>query len=319
MTVINSDVGLEKVSVIGCGTRGQSIALCVAQAGLKIQMYELNKKKAQYAVSNIYHNLLTLAQHGLVQMDDVEEIRSNIVVTDSIDEVINNSTFIIEVTPEPLEEKKSLLSYLDSECDAGVILGSATPKLLDGSIAQKWLFPQRLIMLQFSTPIHLMPVVEVLHGNQTGEAIFERTFRFLKLLGKKPVVVKKDVPGWILDRLSSAIFREAQHILEQGIASKEDIDAVVIFDLGRKFSATGLFLAADMKGLDLCSLSSDHLYQHLSNKDQNFNTITDLVNNNRLGRKSGEGYYLWNELSLNQTDREIEKQLIRFLKNDRIG
>lgn len=184
------------------------------------------------------------------------------------------------------------------------------------SIADRLAFPERLIVIQFSTPVHLMPVVEVLHGDNVEEQVFERTFRFLKLLGKKPVEVKREVSGFILSTLSSAIFREAQHILEQGIASNEDIDKVVMFDLGRKFSITGLFVAADMAGLGVCSSISNRLYPHLSVTDCNSNTFNDLVNNNRLGRKTGEGYYLWNSQSLNKTDTQIEKQFIRFLKQD---
>lgn len=131
---------------------------------------------------------------------------------------------------------------------------------------------------------------------------------------KKPIEVKKEAPGFVGNRLQFALFREAQYILEQGIASKEDIDAAVTYGIGRRLPVTGPFLSADMGGLDVFSAIADYLFSDLSNAKTSSAALKKLVNDKKFGSKTGEGYYKWDHSFLEEMNQKREKELIHFLK-----
>jgi 3-hydroxybutyryl-CoA dehydrogenase len=135
-------------------------------------------------------------------------------------------------------------------------------------------------------------------------------------MNKKPIEVKKEAPGFVGNRLQFALLREAQHILEEGIASKEDIDAAVIYSIGRRLPITGPILSADMGGLDVYTDISNYLFSHLSNATHATPGLNELVKENKLGNKTGEGYFKWDESFSEKMNNAREKELIRFLKQD---
>ena len=136
---------------------------------------------------------------------------------------------------------------------------------------------------------------------------------------KKPVELKKEVPGFIANRLQFALFREAQFLLEEGVASREDIDAAVIYSIGRRLSVTGPLASADMGGLDVFSAISDYLFPNLSNAKSSLPILKNLVENNKLGIKTAKGYYTWNRSFSEEMNNSREAELIRFLKKDLNG
>ena len=134
---------------------------------------------------------------------------------------------------------------------------------------------------------------------------------------KKPIEVKREVPGLVGNRLQFALFREAQYLLEEGIASKEDIDAAVTYSIGRRLPVTGPLLSADMGGLDVFASISDYLFDDLSKSDRSFPTLKKLVEQKKLGNKTAEGYYEWDKDFSTRVNQAREKELIRYLKQDR--
>ena len=134
---------------------------------------------------------------------------------------------------------------------------------------------------------------------------------------KKPIEVKREVPGLVGNRLQFALFREAQYLLEEGIASKEDIDAAVTYSIGRRLPVTGPLLSADMGGLDVFAAISDYLFEDLSKSDRSFPTLTKLVEHKKLGSKTKRGYYEWDKDFSTKVNQAREKELIRHLKQDR--
>lgn len=307
---------MEKLAVIGCGTMGHSIALNAAWKGMQVKMYGVDSNDIQKGMSGVSDKLNTLLKNDLITKDQLSQILSRIKATDSMSEVVDGATFIIECIPEVLELKNQLFRELDEICDEEVILATNTSGLSPSRIAMNLKHPERTLATHFWNPAHLIPLVEVLRAEFTDDNTFNRTMSMLRLMDKKPIEVKKEVPGLVGNRLQFALFREAQYLLEQGIASKEDIDAAVTYSIGRRLPVSGPLLSADMGGLDVFASISDYLFKDLSNADQSSEVLKELVSKRHFGQKNGEGFYLWDEKFSEEMNHKREEQLIRFLKED---
>jgi len=308
---------MEKLAIIGSGTMGHSIALNAAWSGLNARMYGLNQADLQKGLEGIKNKLILLSQNGLISSRDIEEIQSRISITQSIEEAVKEVSFVIECIPEDLALKQQLFNHLDEICAPDVILATNTSGLSLSLIASSTKNPERTVVTHFWNPAHLVPLVEVLRTDKTSEDTFNRTMALLKYMHKKPIEVKKEVPGLVGNRLQFALFREAQYLLEEGIASKEDIDAAVTYSIGRRLPVTGPLLSADMGGLDVFASISDYLFEDLSKSDRSFPTLKKLVEQKKLGNKTAEGYYEWDEDFSTKVNQAREKELIRHLKQDR--
>ena len=307
---------MEKLAVIGCGTMGHSIALNAAWAGMQVEMYGVDANDIQNGISGVSDKLKTLLENDLITIDQEFQILNRITGTDSLSAAVDASTFIIECIPEILELKNDLFRKLDEMCSEDVILATNTSGLSPSRIALNLKHPERTIATHFWNPAHLIPLVEVLRAEFTDDRTFNRAMDMLKLMKKKPIEVKKEVPGLVGNRLQFALFREAQYLLEQGIASKEDIDAAVTYSIGRRLPVTGPLLSADMGGLDVFASISDYLFKDLSNADQSSAKLKDLVARRNFGQKNGAGFYLWDEKFSVELNQRREEQLIQFLKED---
>ncbi len=308
---------MEKLAIIGSGTMGHSIALNAAWSGLNVRMYGLNQDDLTKGLEGIKNKLIVLNQHGLISLPDIEAIQSRISTSQSIDDTVAGSSFVIECIPEDLSMKQQLFNHLDKICAPDVIIATNTSGLSLSLIASSTKNPERTIVTHFWNPAHLVPLVEVLQTNKTSEDTFNRTIALLKYMYKKPIEVKREVPGLVGNRLQFALFREAQYLLEEGIASKEDIDAAVTYSIGRRLPVTGPLLSADMGGLDVFASISDYLFEDLSKSDRSYPTLTKLVAQKKFGSKTKRGYYDWNKEFSTKVNQAREKELIRHLKQDR--
>ena len=295
---------------------GHTIALNAAWFGIQVKMYGIDQKDVQNGLLAVKAKLKTLFEKDLIMHNQQDQILEKITGTDSLSEAVSGATFIIECIPENLELKNDLFVKLDEMCNEGVILATNTSGLSPSLIGLNLKHPQRTLATHFWNPAHLIPLVEVLRSKFTNDHTFKRAIDLLKFMNKKPIEVKKEVPGMVGNRLQFALFREAQFLLEQGIASKEDIDAAVTYGIGRRLPVTGPLLSADMGGLDVFASISDYLFKDLSNADQLSGKLRDLIAQGHFGQKNGEGYYSWNEKFTAEMNYKREEQLIQFLKDD---
>lgn len=153
-------------------------------------------------------------------------------------------------------------------------------------------------------------------GEHTDIETVEQAMQMLEKMNKKPIVLKKEIPGFIGNRLQYALFREAQYLLDIGAATKEDIDAAATYSIGRRLPITGPLKTADMGGLDVFSAISNYLFSELSTAQRSGETLTHLVETGHLGDKNGQGFYEWDEHTSKTINGERERTLIHFLKND---
>lgn len=307
---------MEKLSVLGAGLMGHSITLTAAWFEMNVTMQGMDEADLERAEKGLHEKLQLLCDNGLVSEGDKQQIRNRIRTTTSVEEAVDGATFVIEAIPENLALKQDFYQRLDDLCGSDVILASNTSGLSPTAIASRMSRPERMAVTHFWNPAHLIPLVEVVRGEQTNDDTVLRALELLKRMNKRPIEVKKDVPGSVGNRLQYALFREAQYILEQGIASKEDIDAAMTYSLGRRLPVTGPFMTADMGGLDVFDSISNYLFADLSHADRSLETMRQLVDAGKHGQKTGEGFYLWDEEFTQKMNRSREKQLIRFLKQD---
>ncbi|MFC0270629.1 3-hydroxyacyl-CoA dehydrogenase family protein [Metabacillus herbersteinensis] len=307
---------LEKLAVIGCGTMGYSITLCAAWAGINVKMQGINDADIDRGLSNIDGKLKVLVKNGIVSEAEVETITERISVTTSLEEAVNETTFIIEAVPEDLNLKRDLFKRLDGLCEKDVILASNTSGLSPSEIAEETSFPERTVVTHFWNPAHLVHLVEVVRGEKTNDSTVKRSMDLMIQMRKKPIEVKKESLGFVGNRLQYALFREAQFILEEGIASKEDIDAAVTYGIGRRLPVTGPLASADMGGLDVFSAISNYLFEDLCNADKSLPILEQLVKDGRLGDKTGAGFYSWDATFSKKMNHKREQELIHYLKQD---
>ncbi len=307
---------MNKISIIGAGTMGHSIALTVAWRNLSAHIYALDEKEMKKATESIRMKVDTLVQSGLLSEDESNQLLRNIRFTTSLVDCLKGCDFIIEAVPENPQIKKELYQLLEEVIPPEVPVASNTSGIPTTLLFSEMLYPERFIITHFWNPAHLIPLVEVVPGEETSEKTIEQTMLMLERLGKKAILVKKEMPGFIGNRLQFALFREAQYLLSEGVASKEDIDLAVTHSIGRRLPITGPLMSADFTGLDVVHAISEYLYEDLCNDTGSSATVTRHVENDQLGVKSGQGFYSWDEEYMNKVSKQREQLLIEFLKLD---
>jgi len=307
---------IEKLSILGSGTMGHSIALSASIAGLPVKIWGISKEDIERGQRDLQEKLEVLAGEDVIIEAEIKEIQDRIEFMTSMKECIADATFIIEAVPENLELKQDLYKQLDQQCGTDVIMASNTSGLSPTAIAASMVHPERMVVTHFWNPGHLIPLVEVVRGEKTSDATIKRALALLTAMGKKPIEVKKDILGSVVNRLQYALFREAQNILEMGAATVEDIDAAVRYSIGRRLPITGPFMTADMGGLDVFDDISGYLFQDLSSVPASLGKMRMLVDEGKYGQKNGRGFYEWTPEFSNQMNQQREKELIRWLKQD---
>ena len=306
----------EKISILGTGTMGHSIALGAAMAGFPIKIWGHSESDVVKGQADMAGKLAVLLDEGVIDSAQFADIKGKIVFGLDMEETLRGVTFVIEAVPEILTLKQELYQKLDNLCDENVVLASNTSGLSPSEISKLMTRPERMVVTHFWNPGHLIPLVEVVRGEKTNDKTVLRAMDLMNAMGKKPIEVKKDIAGFIGNRLQYALFREAQYILDQGIASVEDIDVAVKYSIGRRLSVTGPFVSADMGGLDVFDNISSYLFEDLSKDNQSLPTMANLVKKGKFGQKNGAGFYEWTAEFSEEMNKAREKELIEWLKKD---
>lgn len=307
---------MEKITIIGTGTMGHSIALSIAWADLPVTIYALNDNESEGALLGIKEKAAVLIENKVLNESEFHKLQQHIHVTKDLKAATKDATIIIEAAPENLQLKQTLLQEIETYCAVDTIIASNSSSLQPTRIAEKVSHPERVLGTHFWNPAHLIPLVEIIRGEKTTDVYLNRIQSFLKRIHKQPIVVQKEVTGFVGNRLQFALFREAQYLYESGVASLEDIDRAVELSIGRRLGVTGPFMTADLGGLDVFKAISDYTFPDLANHTAAFDTMNERVDANHLGEKTGQGYYDWPEESSTAIKQAREAELIRWLKRD---
>jgi len=308
---------IEDIAILGTGTMAPGIAQLCAHSGYRVAMWGRTSASLDRGFSRLQSNLQTFRENHLIEKGDDELVLSRIEGVTALDEAVRHADFVIESVAEDLSLKKSIFAELDRICHKDAILSTNTSGLSVTAIASATSRPQKVIVTHFWNPPHLMPLVEIVGGEKTAKETIEVTMQLMKGIGKTPVLVHKEVPGFIGNRLQFALLREALYIVEQGIASMEDVDTAVKMSFGRRLPVTGPLETVDLGGLDIFLAVSEYIMKDLCRSDKPSPLLVDAVNEGRLGAKSGRGLYERSPETTNQLVKAREQELIRFLKQDR--
>lgn len=284
---------VETVAVIGTGTMGAGIAQVFAQRGCATWIHDVAPGRLEAAQAKIREVLGELGRAGTGAPKEMEAAISRVHTCSDLERAVGDADFVVEAVPEVLSTKQAVFSQLDRLCRPEVVLATNTSGLSVSAIASATNRPERVVGMHWWNPPYLIPVVEVIRGQETADETLETTRRVVESLGKKPVVVQKDVPGFLGNRMLYALIREALFCLEQGIASPEDIDTVVRDGIGFKFPVYGPLETLDLAGLDIYLKVSQYLNGELCRSTSPPDWLRQRVEAGELGQKSGKGFYTY--------------------------
>jgi 3-hydroxybutyryl-CoA dehydrogenase len=278
---------IKSVGVLGAGTMGHGIAQVAAQAGYRTLLYDVTADLAQRGLRRIAENLQRGIEKGKVKPEDREQVLGRLRAVADLPELAQ-CDLIIEAIPEDLALKRSIFARLSEVCSTRTILASNTSSLSVSEIAAAASHPERVLGMHFFNPVHIMRLLEIVRAEPTSDATVETVRRVAGSLGKETIVVR-DRPGFASSRLGLALGLEAIRMVEQGVASAEDIDRAM--ELGYGYPMGPLKLG-DLVGLDVRLSIAEYLHQELrSEVFRPPQLLKDMVSAGKLGRKSGEGFY----------------------------
>lgn len=291
---------IKNIVIAGAGVMGSSMAQTFAQSGYKVTLYDL---KDEYLEKS--RNLININQNASVDKEiftkqDSENIMGNISFTCSKD-CFKDADFVVEAIVENMDIKHSFWSEVSEIAPQDAILTTNTSGLSITRIGESVNKPERFCGMHWINPPHIIPLIEVIKGDKTIKETSELVYDISKLIGKQPIMINKDVPGFVLNRFQFAVLREAMYIIEEGIASKEDIDSVFKYALGIRYACLGPFEIADLGGLDTFYNISSYLTKDLSDTKEVSSILSDLVKHGNYGVKSGSGFYDYS----NGRDKEV--------------
>lgn len=304
---------IKTVAVIGSGLMGHGIALEYALAGLNVRLHDVSQAKLNEAMSNIDKVFSMLAAADLITAHQAEKAMQNIHPILTLEEAAD-ADLVVEAVFENLQLKQSIFSRLDAICPPRTILSSNTSTLLPSSIASVTQRPDKVLVTHYFNPPYLLPLVEVVKGEQTSDETITTIIEFLKKIGKSPALVKKEVPGFIGNRLQMALLREALSLVEQGIASPQDIDVVIKNSFGRRLSTAGVFEIFEIAGWDLIQKIALNLLPAIASSTELSPILRDKVRNGELGTKTGKGFYQWTPDSSEALRLRIANALMQIQK-----
>lgn len=310
---------IKRICSLGTGTVGPGITLSFALAGYQVNMYGRSENSIKRGFDRIKNILEKFQVNGLVQKAEISEIIGRIRGVITLEEAAQDADFVIEAIVENLSSKQEVFSVMENFCSPKTIFASSTSGLSPTAIAENLKNKDRFIVTHFWNPPHLIPLVEVVPGENTSQQTMDITSELLEKIGKKPVPLKREALGFIGNRLQFAMLREALFLIDSGIATKEAVDATIKYALGRRLSVTGPFESADLSGLDIIYNISSYLFEDLSNSTEISPTLRDPVDMGKLGAKTCSGFYEWTPKSLLKIKREREDNLIEWLEKDKKG
>jgi len=306
---------IKNVSVIGAGLMGHGIAQIFATHGYSVILMDIKKELLSKAIEDIYSNLNLMVQKGIGDRKEIEPAIRRIRTTSDLEEAATGAQFVIEAVPEKMELKQKVFQDLDSLCLPETILATNTSVMSITEIAKNAQIRERILGTHFWNPPYLIPLVEIIPGEKTSPKVTETTFGLLKLVGKHPVHVKKDIPGFVGNRLQHALWREAISIVEKGIADPKTVDDVIKMGFGIRLSVLGPLENADMVGLDLTFSIHDYILKHLERSPGPSPLLKEKVERGELGFKTGEGFLKWSPEEAEVARKKLLEYLLKWTKD----
>ncbi|MED1951276.1 3-hydroxyacyl-CoA dehydrogenase family protein [Brevibacillus centrosporus] len=307
----------KQVAVIGSGVMGHGIAQEYALAGYTVFLYDLQESFLLKAKRSVENSLSLLVKEQVISEQAKQDALERIVLTTDLQVAVAEADVITEAIPEVIEMKWDLFEKLEQFAKEDAIIASNTSTFSIARLIEKAKTPQRIIITHFFNPAQLVPLVEIVRHEKTSDAVVSRTMELMVEIGKSPVLLKKDVPGFIANRLQTALMREAFSLLREGVADAREIDTVMKDGIGFRWAFVGPIETADFGGLDTWKRVIDNLAPELNASQKAPELIDELVEKGELGTKTGSGIYSYADTSVEEKWKQRDEQFIRLAKMKR--
>lgn len=284
---------VRKIGVVGAGLMGHGIAQEFALAGYDVALHDISEELLVHAQENMRRNLSIMVDAGMVSRQAADSAPNDVCFSTNLSEVVRDADYIVEAITEDLQLKQQVFAEMDKLCPSHTIIASNSSTFMPGSMASATTRPDRVLVTHYFNPPHFVPLVEVVRHPGTSDSTFETAISLLERIGKRPVGVRKEVPGFIGNRLQFALLRECLSLVEHGVATPQDIDAVVKNSFGRRLAVAGPFEVFDAAGWDTIFAILTELAPDLDASDTASEMAAENVRQGRLGLKSGSGFYDW--------------------------
>ncbi len=303
-----------RVVVIGSGLMGPGIATCALLAGHPTVLLDRTAETAAAGVARAREHIAQLCDNQLATPAQAAATETLLSSGTDLAAYAGDTFLVIEAINENLALKRALFRELDTLLPLDVVLASNTSGLRITQIAQHMAHPERALTAHFWFPPHLVPLVEVVMGEYTDLALAEATRDVLLRWGKAPVLVRRDLPGQLANRILQAVIREATYIVESGLASAEDVDTAIKMGMGIRFPAWGPLEHVDAVGLDLGLSVQREVLPGLCNATEPGKYLQSLVAQGCLGYKAGRGFYNWHEKDMQELVARRDRFIVAALR-----
>ena len=307
---------IQQIAVIGAGLMGHGIAQEFAFAGYQVHLHDVSQAQVDAGIERVRDNLQMFVENDLARPNQIAETLDRIHGSDQLETVGAGADFVIEAVIENLPLKQEVFRQLDQICPPHTILASNTTAQMPSQIGVFTQRQDKILNTHYFNPPYLIPLVELIRSPKTSDETLQVAYDLMVKIGKTPAVIQKEVPGFVGPRLQAAVIREAFSIVERGIATAEDVDLVVRNSFGRRLSVAGPFQVFELAGWDLVLAAFEELYKDLNSSSEINPLLREMVEGDKLGVKSGEGFYEWTPERIDEIRDKMNRVLIGRLKDD---
>ncbi|MBZ9605974.1 5-formyl-3-hydroxy-2-methylpyridine 4-carboxylate 5-dehydrogenase [Phyllobacterium chamaecytisi] len=298
---------IRNIAIIGLGTMGPGMAARLARGGLQVVAYDVAPAAIERARSMLGVAETVLDALGIAPPPaGVGTVR----FTGDIGDAVSGADLVIENVPENISVKAEVYRTIDGLIGSDTIVASDTSGIPITKLQAHISHPERMVGMHWSNPPHIIPMIEVIGGEKTAPQTVATIRDLIRSIGLLPVVVKKDVPGFVENRVLYALLREAVDLVERGVIDPEDLDTCVSWGIGYKIAVIGPMALLDMAGLDIYKSVSSFLNADLSNRDDVAPMVLEKTNASKLGIKSGEGMFSYTPEQTKALQGERARKLV---------
>jgi 3-hydroxybutyryl-CoA dehydrogenase len=307
---------IQNVMVAGTGMMGSQIAVVFTRAGYDVTVCGSSDASAQRGDANFKRNLQDLLGQQILSSEDADAVLRRFHSSSDLEAAAKSADFIVEAIQEDLERKQNLFVRLEELSRSETILTSTTSTLSPTLLSKKMRNASRMLVTHFWNPAYLCPLVEVCASKETSQEAIQVTMALLTKIGNKPVLLKKEILGFIGNRLMHAMNREAISMIQKGIVTARDIDEAVLASFGPRFANLGPMEYLDFVGLDLVANIQNYLYDDLEKGGGTMGLLQEKVQKNELGAKSGSGLSDWSKKNPDDVRARRDQEFMRRLKEE---
>ncbi|HLR51795.1 MAG TPA: 3-hydroxyacyl-CoA dehydrogenase family protein [Candidatus Avamphibacillus sp.] len=288
-------IKMKNVTVLGAGIMGHGAAQLFAQAGKNVRIRARRETSLEKARELITNSLEIIVEKEMLTEKEMEQALARITYTTDLLEAIQDTDFILESIPEVLEQKLDIYEIIEDAVSDKTIIASNTSTFPLEGLTQRAKHPERFIITHFFNPPQLVPIVEIAKFEQTDEDIINTTYDLMEEIGKSPVVLNKEITGFIVNRVQVAMLREAFHLIEAEVATAEDIDIAMKGSMGFKWAFCGPMESQDLAGLQTTEAMVGNIMKDLSNTRDVPSFLAEMVENGEHGIRTNQGFYKYDD------------------------